>query len=201
MAAQTTTTIETVTVIRPLKVISLVCLLISLILLIVCISTQFWLRTTDYSFRKGLFQECRSNAFGSTKAKEACSESSSAYVKVVAGLLIFAAVMTAIGAFANALGLKSNDLHRKYVFYKTATCLALLCVLCELVSLVVFPVMFFFEMGNYGVRSWEFDWSYGVAWGAMLFAFGASLMLICDKEHEEVYYKEKTIYNPPADLA
>lgn len=50
-----------------------------------------------------------------------------AYVKVVAGLLIFAAVMTAIGAFANALGLKSNDLHRKYVFYKTATCLALLC--------------------------------------------------------------------------
>lgn len=80
----------------------------------------------------------------------------------------------------------------------TLTCVL---VLCELVSLVVFPVMFFFEMGNYGVRSWEFDWSYGVAWGAMLFAFGASLMLICDKEHEEVYYKEKTIYNPPADLA
>jgi hypothetical protein len=200
MAAQTTTTVETVTIIRPLKVISLVCLIISLILLIICISTDYWLRTTDNSFRKGLFNECRVNSFATNRNEVKCDSSSRAYVYIVAGLLILSAVVTLLAFVANLLGLKSNDLHRKYVFYKAATYMALLCVVCELISLVVFPVCFFFEMNSYGVRNWEFDWSYGIAWGAMLFAFGASLMLICDKEHEEVYYKEKTIYNPPADL-
>lgn len=76
----------------------------------------------------------------------------------------------------------------------------LISVLLELVSLIVFPVCFYVEMKNFGYRNWEFDWSYGVAWGATLFAFGASLLLICDKEHEEVYFKEKTIYNPPPEL-
>jgi hypothetical protein len=51
------------------------------------------------------------------------------------------------------------------------------------------------------IRNWDFDISYAVAWGAMLFTFGASLMLICDKEHDEIYYKEKTIYNPPKEYA
>lgn len=55
-------------------------------------------------------------------------------------------------------------------------------------------------MKNFGNRVWEFDWSYGIAWGATLFTFGATLLLICDKEHEEIYYKEKTIYNPPPEL-
>lgn len=56
-------------------------------------------------------------------------------------------------------------------------------------------------MNEYGVRYWEFDWSYGVAFSAMLIALGALLLLICDKEHEEVYHKEKTIYNLPPDFA
>ncbi len=70
-------------------------------------------------------------------------------------------------------------------------------MLLELIGLVVFPVKFYLEMKTWGRESWEFDWSYGVAWGAGLFAFGAALLLICDKEHEEIYYKEKTVYNAP----
>ncbi|VDM99153.1 unnamed protein product [Thelazia callipaeda] len=55
MAVQATT-IETVTVIRPLKVIALVCLLIAFILLFVCLCTTWWLRSGD--FRTGLWLEC-----------------------------------------------------------------------------------------------------------------------------------------------
>ncbi len=54
---------------------------------------------------------------------------------------------------------------------------------------------FYLELKEWGKPRWEFDWSYGVAWGSTLFVFGAALLLICDKEHEEIYYKEKTIYN------
>uniref|UniRef100_A0A0M3ITV9 MARVEL domain-containing protein n=1 Tax=Ascaris lumbricoides TaxID=6252 RepID=A0A0M3ITV9_ASCLU len=125
----------------------------------------------------------------------------SAYIKAVAALLIIAAIFTFFAFILNIFGLKAHDLHRKYFFYKVATYLSLLSVLLELISLVVFPVCFYVEMKNFGYRNWEFDWSYGVAWGATLFTFGASLLLICDKEHEEVYYKEKTIYNPPPELS
>ncbi|VDK67382.1 unnamed protein product [Litomosoides sigmodontis] len=122
------------------------------------------------------------------------------YIKLVAAFLITAAALTFFAFFLNIFGLRSQDLHRKYVFYKFATYISLLGVFLELVSLIVFPVCFYVEMKNFGYRNWEFDWSYGVAWGATLFSFGASLLLICDKEHEEVYFKEKTIYNPPPEL-
>ena len=35
--------------------------------------------------------------------------------------------------------------------------------------------------------------AYGVAWGAAIFLFGASVLLMCDKEAEEVYYKERDV--------
>jgi hypothetical protein len=37
-------------------------------------------------------------------------------------------------------------------------------VLGEAVSLIGFPVGFYLTISTYGVRNWEFDWSYGVAW-------------------------------------
>jgi len=40
---------------------------------------------------------------------------------------------------------------------------------------------------------WEFGWAYGVGWGASIFLFGGVILLLCDKETEEIYYKERTI--------
>ncbi|MCP9261825.1 Transmembrane protein 47 [Dirofilaria immitis] len=203
MAVQATT-IETVTVVRPLKIIALVCLLVAFVLLILCLSTTWWLRSGG--FRTGLWLECtapdqtQSAVAGGPPRKVPKIHRHAAYIKLVAAFLITAAILTFFTFFLNIFGLRTQDLHWKYVFYKFATYISLLGVFLELVSLIVFPVCFYVEMKNFGYRNWEFDWSYGVAWGATLFAFGASLLLICDKEHEEVYFKEKTIYNPPPEL-
>jgi len=181
----------------------LICLLCGIILLIVCLWTTAWLRSGAFS--TGLFRECVATQGGSTvpgaPSPGTCQPARGrAYVKAVAALLIAAAILTFIAALLNIFGLRSSDLHHKHLAYKLATYIALVAVLCELVSLVVFPASFYTEMSNFGQREWEFDWSYGVAWGATLFTFGASLLLICDKEHEEIYYKEKTIYTPPVGL-
>lgn len=40
---------------------------------------------------------------------------------------------------------------------------------------------------------WEFGWAYGVGWGAAIFLFGAVVLLLCDKETEELYYKERKV--------
>lgn len=77
-------------------------------------------------------------------------------------------------------------------FGNSITVLFVLVVLL-LIGLIVFPVCFYLEIREWGRPRWDFDWAYGVAWGAALFTFGACLLLLCDKEHQEVYYKEKTI--------
>lgn len=40
---------------------------------------------------------------------------------------------------------------------------------------------------------WYFGWAYGVGWGAAIFLIGSILLLVCDKETEEIYYQERTI--------
>ncbi|KFD54986.1 hypothetical protein M513_04168 [Trichuris suis] len=52
-----TTTIETVTVVRPLKVISLICEILALLTLLLSLSTCAWLKCEGY-FKTGIFQEC-----------------------------------------------------------------------------------------------------------------------------------------------
>ena len=48
------------------------------------------------------------------------------YITAVAVMNLIALGFTAIAFLGNALGLKSNDLHRKHLFYKVAIGLALL---------------------------------------------------------------------------
>jgi len=200
-----TTTIETVTVVRPLKVIALICLIISVILLIVCLATTTWLKAGD--FRTGLFEECSvartAGATASPKLPKAAPPlgecqpvkyRGKVYIQATAALLVIAGIVTVIAIIMTILGLTTQNPNRKYLFYRVAMYLALIAVLFELIGLVVFPVCFYMELKDWGTLPWEFDWSYGVAWGAALFAFGSSLLLICDKEHEEIYYKEKTVY-------
>lgn len=50
---------------------------------------------------------------------------------------------------------------------------------------------FLYSTGNRPI--WEFGWAYGVGWGAAIFLFGAVVLLLCDKESEEIYYKERKI--------
>lgn len=40
---------------------------------------------------------------------------------------------------------------------------------------------------------WEFGWAYGVGWGVAIFLFSGVVLLMCDKESEEIYYKERKI--------
>lgn len=40
---------------------------------------------------------------------------------------------------------------------------------------------------------WEFGWAYGVGWGAAIFLFGGAILLMCDKESDEIYYKERKV--------
>ena len=57
--------------------------------------------------------------------------------------------------------------------------------------------MFMQELDEREGDQWYFGWSYGVAWGAAIFIFGAAILLLVDRENDTIYYREKTYYNGP----
>ena len=62
-------------------------------------------------------------------------------------------------------------------------------------ALTIFPVYFTADLQDKSDDKWYFGWSYGVAWGAAIFLFGAAILLICDRNKEEVSYKERLYLN------
>ena len=70
-----------------------------------------------------------------------------------------------------------------------------------MISLIVFPACFVQRMGEKDPpkTEWYFAWAYGVGWGCAIFQFGAAILLLIDKESEEIYYKEKTYYDKESD--
>jgi hypothetical protein len=67
-------------------------------------------------------------------------------------------------------------------------------VISEVISLIVFPIKYIEEAEADGVTHYEFGWGYGVGWGATIFMLGSGILLWCDRNGEEVLYREKTCY-------
>ncbi|KFB38913.1 AGAP000456-PA-like protein [Anopheles sinensis] len=171
-----TTTIETVTITRPLKVIAFICGVIVVILMILALTSTDWLMAENW--RQGLFVHCIEEGYQSPlpfnlQDPAGCYQSRDvAYIKATAALCILTLVTDALATILTGLGLRTQDHNLKYKFYRIAVLI-----------MMVAP--------NRPV--WEFGWAYGVGWGAAIFLFGAVVLLLCDKESEEIYYKERKI--------
>jgi hypothetical protein len=44
-----------------------------------------------------------------------------------------------------------------------------------------------------GARVYSFGFGYGATWGSIVLIFASVVLLICDRESEEIYYKEKQV--------
>ena len=44
-----------------------------------------------------------------------------------------------------------------------------------------------------GPRTYSFGFGYGCTWGSIILIFASVVLLICDRESEEIFYKEKQI--------
>lgn len=115
------------------------------------------------------------------------------YIRATAVLCIITLITDSIATILTGLGLRTQDHNIKYKFYRIAVLIMLIALVSILIALILYPVCFAAEL-NLGNRPiWEFGWAYGVGWGAAIFLFGAVVLLLCDKESEEIYYKERKI--------
>lgn len=120
-------------------------------------------------------------------------------------------ITDAISTLLTGIGLKTLDANIKYKFYRIAVLVSMVSLLSLLVALILYPVCFASELSLGNRAVWEFGWAYGVGefvkhiffffeilyiylgWGAAIFLFGAVVLLLCDKESEEIFYKERKI--------
>jgi len=50
-----------------------------------------------------------------------------------------------------------------------------------------------------GARVYTFGYGYGAVWGSIILLFAAIVLLICDRESEEIFYKEKQVEEEEED--
>ncbi|CAG7816389.1 unnamed protein product [Allacma fusca] len=185
------------------KVIAFICGFFAAILLVMGLASSEWLIATNY--RQGLFVYCvgegQSEAtvpFVSSpdKATEGCHRidlNQQAYTLVAAAFCVVSLLVDVFATLLTVLGLRCRDPNKKYKYYRIAVYVMALALVTVLVALVVYPVCFAQIMDGSKRPFWEFGWAYGVGWGASIFLFGGVILLLCDKESEEIYYKERTI--------
>jgi len=198
-----TATIETITVVRPLKVIALVCGVITVFLMLLALSSSDWLLAIGW--RQGLFEHCiesdapRPLPF-QINAEAGCHRArDEPYIMASAALCVICLLLDCFATIMTGLGLNSNDPNVKTRYYRIAVWVMTLALIAILVALILYPVFFAQELELGNRKLWEFGWAYGVGWGAAIFLFGAVLLLLCDQEEEEIYYKERTIIHAEND--
>lgn len=188
-----TTQIETVTVVRPLKVMALVCGVLAIILLIISTASTAWLEAEGY--RQGLWEECEWDPRDIDNTMNCRANPQKDWILACASLSIIAMLVVCIGTILTGIGLVTNNANKKYIYYRIAMYLMFFAVVCMVIGLIVFPAKFMTEINERGKTEWFFAWAYGVAWGGAIFIFGAAILLLLDKESEEIYYREKTYYD------
>ncbi|RXG70833.1 Transmembrane protein 47, partial [Armadillidium vulgare] len=176
-------------------VIALVCGIITSILMLLALTSSSWLQTVGW--RQGLFEHCiKPNA---PQPLPFQTEYEPAYILASAILCIICLFLDIIATFLTGIGLGKTDLNQKAKYYRNAVWIMTLALISILIALILYPVYFAQELALGNRDLWEFGWAYGVGWGAAIFLFGAIVLLLCDQEEEEIYYKERTIIHAEND--
>ncbi|KAH7636499.1 uncharacterized protein LOC124498413 [Dermatophagoides farinae] len=184
------------------RVIALICNILVDLLMILCLLSTNWLTTLKY--RQGLWQYCidvdspRPLPFGLDDHDGCHWGRNAAYIKLSGFFAVACFLLAIVATILTSFGLSSRDPNKKYTFYRFALYINLGALLAIIVSLTLYPAFFYSELHHTNMvpsnrPHWYFGWAYGVGWGAAIFLVGAILLLVCDKETEEIYYQERTI--------
>ncbi|KAK8770867.1 hypothetical protein V5799_025891 [Amblyomma americanum] len=171
--------------------------------MILCLASSNWL--IAHKFRQGLWEQCVEEdaplplPFG-LNVKPGCYVARTvAYIQAAAALCVITLLCDIAATVMTGCGLCSKNPVRKYLMYRLAFYVMVCALLCILIALVIYPACFAAEIEESNRQLWEFGWAYGVGWGAAIFLFGAILLLLCDKETEEIYYRERALPHDAAD--
>merc|ERR1711971_937331 len=188
-------TIETITVTRPLKVNAFTCCFITVILMTAATSTADWILAEGW--REGLFMQCIEEGAPTPlpfnmDPTVGCSKARTAgYVGLVAAFVIIGLICDFFGTFLTGLGLRRTDPNKKYKYYRVAIYSLAVAVITLFLAVIIYPTSMAKEMGEGDDLQWGFGFGFGSAVFCLIFLVLSLVLLICDRESEEIFYKER----------
>jgi len=168
---------------RPFKLLALLLSTVSVVMTIISLAGPDWVSVQSYTgeFKSwGLWWDC-------WKAKGSFQICINADWLAACAALVFMALISALMATGvGAWGMKAKQ-RRPYVI---AGLLCGLSSILQIITLVIYPVKFTSEVrDNTSTRqetaSFHFDWTYGVAWGAVIFLIGSAISFFLRLRDEE----------------
>lgn len=63
-----------------------------------------------------------------------------------------------------------------------------------MVALIIFPVKFIEEIKARSAASWGIGWAYATGWAGTIFMLGSGILLLIDRDSDELTYAEKTCF-------
>ncbi|KAK0061481.1 transmembrane protein 47 [Biomphalaria pfeifferi] len=182
--------IEKVVIVRPLKVLGLLCGVLAVLLLMISVAATSWLKAEDVL--EGLWEKCVYNR--STPDWVECDNSMPReWVTICQALCIISLIVCMAAIAITSVGLKTTNFILKYKMYWIGLIIFFAAAAFELISLVIFPIKFLSEMLTRSEIHWSFGWAYIVGWAGAVCEFTAGLFLLLDKGAEEVIFREKSV--------
>ncbi|BFZ23624.1 hypothetical protein BsWGS_26663 [Bradybaena similaris] len=182
--------IETVLVVRPIKVIGVLCGVIALLLLSLSVAATSWLYADGA--REGLWERCTYNL--TVPDWVDCGQALPRdWVVICQSLCLVSMIICLIAVVLVSVGLRTVNFQAKYKLYWVGLVSFFIAALVEIVSLVIFPIKFLDEIENREQAHWSFGWAYIVGWVGAVIEFLAGLLLLLDRGAEEIIYREKVV--------
>lgn len=169
-----------VSVLTPLKLVGLVCIFLALCLDLGAVLSPAWV-TADHQYYLSLWESCRKPA--SLDIWHCESTLSSDWQIATLALLLGGAAIILI---AFLVGLISICVGSRRRFYRPVAVMLFAAVVLQVCSLVLYPIKFI-ETVSLKIYH-EFNWGYGLAWGATIFSFGGAILYCLNPKNYEDYY-------------
>jgi len=178
-----------------MKVIAFTCCAITVFLMLASLGAADWVQAEGW--REGLFTQCvKAGAatplpFNGDPTPGCRKAHSAGYVRGAAALAIICFITDFFGTLLTGLGLRSTDPNKKYKYYRVAIYSLAVAVIALFLAIIIYPTSMAKEMEAGDEREWGFGFGFGSAVFSLIFLVLSLVLLICDRESEEIFYKER----------
>ncbi|XP_060910716.1 transmembrane protein 47-like [Labrus mixtus] len=168
--------VNEVHVFRPFKLIALLCVFLALCLDLVALLSPAWV-TADH-FSLSLWESCsQSEARHPAEEEEeeavwSCFSTLTSDWQIATLVLLVSGAVSTLVAFLVALISLCRGTHRQH--YRTVAVFLFTAVVLQACALVLYPIKFI--DGTVLQTYHEFNWGYGLGWGATIFMLGAGIL-------------------------
>nr|XP_022344985.1 uncharacterized protein LOC111137691 [Crassostrea virginica] len=183
-----TASMETVVVVRIIKVVAAMLLGASLLVSVLSIATSAWIKSN--ARQEGLWTDCMSPT-GSILEYECTANKPRGWLDACRILICVALALDLIGFIMVTFGIQTLNFGLKYKYYNISIIILFLAVIPQLIVVIMFPVKYNEELNG---ADWVVGWSYVAAVVSAILVLAGAILVLIDRGADESLIREKTCY-------